>query len=125
MKIIILILSLVITHKDLNFYGLLTINEFDKEIFVAMDINTFPTKIEKYSFNDAIKSYAKAHFKKDCTEIIEIKWEGKIYPVCSLLSEKEKIKLKSCKEHLYFTFQKTRKFGKLTIFLTGISNHSS
>jgi hypothetical protein len=125
MKVIILIITLsFIIHKDLNFYGLLKINEFDKEIFVGMEINEFPTRIENYSFNDDIKSYAKTYFKRNCKEIIEINWEGKKYPVYFLLSEKEKNKLKSCKKHLYLTFQKTRKFGKLTIFLTGISKYS-
>ena len=125
MKIIYLITALLlIVDKDLNFYGLIKTNELDKQISVSMEIGQFPTKIVNYSFSDDIKSYARTYFNRDCKEIIEINWKGKKYPICFLLTAKEKNKLKSCKKHLHLTFQKTQRFGKLTIFLTGISKYS-
>ena len=127
MKIIILsvLLSLSLTvNKDLSFYGFLKTNQFDKELTVGMDVEEFPSKIDYYSFNDGIESYAKNHFKRNCNEIIEIISDGKKYQVCFLLSENEKRKLKSCKKHLYLTLLKTRQFGRLTMFLTGISKYS-
>ena len=109
MKIIYLITALLlIIDKDLNFYGLIEINEFDKQVSVGMEISQFPTKIVNYSFNDDTKSYARTYFNRDCKEIIEINWKGKKYPVCFLLTAEEKNKLKSCKKHLYLTFQKTQ-----------------
>jgi hypothetical protein len=127
MKIIILIvlLSLSLTvNKDLSFYGFLKTNQFDKELTVGMDVEEFPYKIDFFSFNDGIELYAKTHFKRDVNESVEIIHNGKKYQVCFLLSETEKRKLKSCEKYLYLTFQKTRQFGRLTIFLIGISKHS-
>jgi hypothetical protein len=127
MKIIILsvLLSISLTvNKNLSFYGFLKTNQFDKELTVGMDVEEFPSKIVFFSVYDGIESYAKTHFKRDVNESVEIISNGKKYQVCFLLSETEKRKLKSCKKHLYLTFQKTRQFGRLTIFLTGISKYS-
>ena len=114
----------VIVNKNLSFYGFLQTNQFDKELTVGMDVKEFPSKIDFFSFNDGIESYTKNHFKSNCNEIVEIILGGKKYQICFLLSETEKKKLKSCKKHLHLTFLKTRQFGRLTIFLTGISKYS-
>lgn len=127
MKVIFLIISMLLSlnvNKDLSFYGFLQANQFDEELSVGMDVEGFPSKIDFFSFNDGIESYAKNHFKRNCNETVEIISDSKKYPVCFLLSETEKRKLKSCKKHLYLTFLKTRQFGRLTIFLTGISKYS-
>ena len=117
--IILMSLSLNV-NKDLSFYGFLKINQFDKELSVGMDVKEFPSKIDFFSVNDGIESYAKTHFKRNCNESVEIISKGKKYQICFLLSETEKKKLKSCKKHLHLTFLKTRQFGRLTIFLTSI-----
>ena len=124
MKIIILMSLSLNVNKDLSFYGFLKTNQFDKELSVGMDVEEFPSKIIFFSVNDGIESYAKTHFKSNCNESVEIISKGKKYQVCFLLSETEKKKLKSCKKHLHLTFLKTRQFGRLTIFLTGISKYS-
>lgn len=43
-------------------------NQFDNELTVGMNVEEFPSRIDFFSFNDGIESYAKNHFKRNYIE---------------------------------------------------------